>query len=379
MSKKQLTLKALGFKRQISHRGKLVEIDIPDHADPENPIKCDLCPKRFKSSQGLGVHRKCKHPAQTPATAQNTGKEATDPDKFVKYEVQATVSAMVDDVVAKIDKSKGASSISGNKRMSYTATFKADAIHEAKFKTHDDVAAKYGVSQSQISRWVANKQSILEDSLSDLRKLCKKGRRPMKYLDLDKKLWRRFKEARKKGHVVNFHWLWSRARIIQRDEIDHTIEIKPHVIVRFLQRNKIKMRKKQRNKKSSKESKVEDLKKWHLGYREKFIKTSGNLDSYDPKWGAFRPHERINVDQSPLPFVFHGNRTYDYVPPGEGSTHNTWIGQPAPGLDKRQCTLQIAFRPEENQPRLAIIFRGTGQKISEEEKKAWHPDIDVYL
>ena len=30
----------------------------------------------------------------------------------------------------------------------------------------------------------------------------------------------------------------------------------------------------------------------------------------------------------------------------------------APGLEKRQCTLQITFQPEGNQPRLAIIFRG---------------------
>ena len=35
--------------------------------------------------------------------------------------------------------------------------------------------------------------------------------------------------------------------------------------------------------------------------------------------------------------------------------------------------------PEGVQPKLAIIFRGTGKRILEDEKKAWHPDVDVYF
>ena len=31
------------------------------------------------------------------------------------------------------------------------------------------------------------------------------------------------------------------------------------------------------------------------------------------------------------------------------------------------------------QPRLAIIFRGKGTRISEDEKSSWHKDVDVYL
>ena len=68
----------------------------------------------------------------------------------------------------------------------------------------------------------------------------------------------------------------------------------------------------------------------------------------------------------------HGKKTYEYIPAGEGSSHNTWISQPGSGLDKRQCSLQIMFRPEGVQPKLAVIFRGQGLPISEDEKKAWH-------
>ena len=56
-----------------------------------------------------------------------------------------------------------------------------------------------------------------------------------------------------------------------------------------------------------------------------------------------------------------------------------WISQPASGLDKRQCTLQICCRPSGTQPKLAIIFRGTGKRLSLEERQAWHKNVDVYF
>ena len=126
-----------------------------------------------------------------------------------------------------------------------------------------------------------------------------------------------------KGHVVNFAWLWTKARKLQT-EIYPTVEIKHHV-------------------------------------REKCIRTGANEPSYDDKCGRYKPTERLNVNQSALPFVVHGKKAYEYVPPGQGSTHNKWISQPGAGLEKRQCSLQVMFRPEENQSRLAIIFRGQGK------------------
>ena len=60
------------------------------------------------------------------------------------------------------------------------------------------------------------------------------------------------------------------------------------------------------------------------------------------------------------------------------STQKIWITQPGSGLDKRQCTLQIVTRAEGEQPRIAIIFRGQGKRISLDEKIAWHQDVDVY-
>jgi len=46
---------------------------------------------------------------------------------------------------------------------------------------------------------------------------------------------------------------------------------------------------------------------------------------------------------------------------------------------KRQCTFHVCFRPTGDQPKLGIIFHGTGKWISEDEKKAYQPDINVYF
>ena len=101
---------------------------------------------------------------------------------------------------------------------------------------------------------------------------------------------------------------------------------------------------------------------------------------YDSKWDRFLPHQLLNVDQSPLPFAFDSKRTYDIVEKGNGHHHNTWIAQPAGSdLDKRQCTLQVCMRPEGKQPPIAIIFRGKGKRISDDEKRAWHPEVKVYF
>ena len=139
----------------------------------------------------------------------------------------------------------------------------------------------------------------------------------------------------------------------------------------------LRMRSKQRNRKQSKEAFGEGLIKWHGMTRERLIR-SGKDGSYDKKWGRFLPTQRYNVDQSPLPFAFNTKRTYEMIKKGD-RYHKVWISQPGSGLGKRQCTLQVCFRPVGKQPKLAIIFRGKGKRISTQEKETWHKGVDVYF
>ena len=85
--------------------------------------------------------------------------------------------------------------------------------------------------------------------------------------------------------------------------------------------------------------------------------------------------------QSPLPFAIDVKKTYEQILPGDKENRNkkVWVSQPYSGADKRQCSLNVCFRPEGEQPRIAIVFRGQGKRISQLEKQAWDKDVDVYF
>jgi len=78
-----------------------------------------------------------------------------------------------------------------------------------------------------------------------------------------------------------------------------------------------------------------------------------------------------------MPFVVDQQKTYEITKPGDKHS-KTWIRQSGSGLDKRQCTLQVCIRGDSEQARIAIIFRGKGKRIREDEQDAWHPDVDIY-
>ena len=161
---------------------------------------------------------------------------------------------------------------------------------------------------------------------------------------------------------------------------DPDVVVRKHVIVNFIKRNNIRMRARQRNRNKSKESFRESLKQWHTTTRERLIRTAANSDTFSAKRGSFTPENRLNVDQTPCPFAFNTKRTYHLFEKGtDQHKEKVWISQPGSGLDKRQCTLQVCFRPSGPQPKLTIIFRGAGKRITDDEVQAWHPDVDVYF
>ena len=381
---KQLTLGAFNFTKTVKHRNQEVSVEIPKVARMEiNRIKCPKCVKTFVNNQGLSVHLKCVHNSsleiENMATAlikfKETVKEPIDP---VLVETRSLLNEVVNKVVGKVSKAEAAKHQAGKKRHQYSAVFKAEVIDqmEQPGSTQESVAEHFRIDQSQVSRYVKNKIEIMRDAADEYRKKLLKGRKCEKYKDVYPALWENFKAARARGHRVDFHWLWSKGRVIHRRLTgDESSQLGHHVITRFLHDYKIRMRTKQRGKKKSKEAMVEPLKKWHATYRERCIRPV--KPGYDPKWGGFLPPLRLNVDQSPLPFVVNSTRTYEYVEKKD-KNHNTWISQPGSGLDKRQCSLQILFRPEGKQPKLGIVFRGKGF-ISMDEKLAYHQSVDVFF
>ena len=73
-----------------------------------------------------------------------------------------------------------------------------------------------------------------------------------------------------------------------------------------------------------------------------------------------------------MPFSCQPAETYE-----EKGTDRVWIKQNQPGLEKRFCSLQLAFRPGPKQPKPTCIFRGQGKRITEIEKASWDTRVHV--
>ena len=395
--KRQKTLGFFGFTKSVTHRGEKMAVKIPDEIEDFGIKKysCSTCSKQFLSNQGLGVHKlSCEKksmandnvkPLSNKMSSINTNSSDI---KIIESVVKSVTNNLVNLVeknlvdIAEVEKKtneKNKKETRGRDiRRSHTALFKATVIHELQpGVTQDQVADKYHVSQSLISKWCKEKDSIIAAATDKHKKLYAKQRKSTKYIDLYKALFEELKKARGKGLKVNFNWLWSKARTLHRKMTNtDSAVIKKHVVTTFLNRFNVRMRSRQRNKNKPKEAYRNDLMKWHSITRERLIRTGAHSESFSNKWGRFPPSQRFNLDQSPMPFVVDQKKTYEIIKPGE-KHHKTWISQPASGLDKRQCTLQICIRGDSEQPRIAIIFRGTGKRVRQDEQNAWHPDVDV--
>ena len=114
----------------------------------------------------------------------------------------------------------------------------------------------------------------------------------------------------------------------------------------FLRKYNVRMRARQRNRSKPKEAFRADLMKWHSTVRERLVRMGAGSEAHDAKWGHFLSSQRFNVDQSPMPFVTDSIKTYEIIKL-RNKHQKTRISQPAPGLEKRQCTLQVCARADD--------------------------------
>ena len=379
--KRQKTLGFFGFSKTVTHRGKKVKVDIPDDArDTSKNVTCPTCEKKFINNQGLGVHKlSCGDTRDQTSNAKLVHTSGVSDDEKIAQSVLNYLIGMVESADAQIPSKKVKSTKGSHVRKAHTAEFKAKVIHQIQPNvSQDEIARKYGISQSLVSKWVKDKDNIILASTDKHKKLYKKQRKAVKYLELYRELFDKMKEARGKGRKVNFNWLWTKARSIHREQTgDDAAVVRKHVVTTFLRRYNIRMRARQRNRRLPKEAYREGLMKWHSVTRERLVRTGAGDDSFDNKWGRFLPNQRFNVDQTPMPFVVDSKKTYEIITPGD-MYHKTWISQSSSGLEKRQCTIQVCTRAEGQQPRIAIIFRGKGKRVRPDEKAAWHPNVDVF-
>ena len=230
-----------------------------------------------------------------------------------------------------------------------------------------------GVTKSMLHRWLKDKEQIFQNSYDQKVRYLKKGRGSNKHDRTFPKLYCQFITARERGRKISFNWLWIRGKKIST-EIGAPMFTSSATQL-FLRKYNIKVRRGQRTKQKPKGNFEETLRNWHSKFRECVIKSHSSHPSFHEKWGRYMPHQRLNLDQVPLPFVLDNKTTYETP---LGRNEKCWIACPGSGLDKRQCSLQICFSPENNQVRTEIIFRGTGKNIKQMEKRSYHKSVDVF-
>ena len=193
--------------------------------------------------------------------------------------VRSVVGKLVSDVVDNVeraspaedcviveDKPKAKSNRRGqNRRNKYTAQFKATVIEKMMPGVlQEHLVEEFNVSQSNISKWLKNKDKIFKETADSNRKTLTKMRVGTKYVRLYSELLTEVRKARSRGYLVNFNWIWTKARKIYRKQEDNPdANVRKHVVTTFLRRYNIRMRARQRNRKYSKEHFRVALTKWH--------------------------------------------------------------------------------------------------------------------
>ena len=90
--------------------------------------------------------------------------------------------------------------------------------------------------------------------------------------------------------------------------------------------------------------------------------------------GEFSPEKIGNMDQTPLPFDLNSGKTY-----ADKGSKTVWCRSVGgSGLDKRQATVQLTiFGDGMPGTKPVVIFRGTGQHITQAEKQDYDHRVTV--
>ena len=206
------------------------------------------------------------------------------------------------------------------------------------------------------------------------------GKRGGFYPVMEAELHKLYRQQRSKGLRVNNRWLVVNMRKLIRthlgDEPADRFKGSYGWIWRFARRFDMRMRRSNNHKHQHVSARLPRIKRWHARLRRRLSKGS-NLD---PIWGRWLPKNRLSVDQVPCNLREGAKCTYD-----EKGARRVWLAGCKQDDGKRFCTLQIIARAENGdpslplhgQPKVGVIFRGQGLRISDEEREGWHKDVHV--
>lgn len=208
-----------------------------------------------------------------------------------------------------------------------------------------------------------------------------KGRQAV-FAAAEEELFALFKRERREGRRVNERWLCVHMRKLIQTHYgeEPTMKFKGSYgwVWRYAHRFNISLRRANNHKHQSVSERLPKIKRFHARLRRRL--QDCHPTRLHPKWGRWLPQNRLSVDQVPCNFREGAKSTYDI----KGSDR-IWLAGTKADDGKRFCTLQIIARawngpadvPRRGQPKIGLIFRGSGQRVSSEEQSSWHPDVHV--
>ena len=167
--------------------------------------------------------------------------------------------------------------------------------------------------------------------------------------------------------------IWMRAAVKELHPYDTSFKASESWALNFMRRNNFVRRRRSNKKAKSPEERREVVRQWHKRLQKEMSQGGG---SDHPITGRYAPTEIYNIDQSPLMLQTNSEPTtiaQRGAPVVQIATKE--------GADKRFATLQITVRLANGvpQPRIAIIFRGKGQRRCAEEVAQYDSRVDVYF
>ena len=140
-----------------------------------------------------------------------------------------------------------------NSRRSYDYRFKMSIIEQVDDNNLPiDVFNYHNIDKSLVSRWLKNREEITDHAANKNRELAKRNKKTMKHEVLFEKLYPLFLEAREKGKMVSYSWLYTKGSVLCKQLYPANPWLPKSAVWAFIKSRNIKMRRVQRKKKAPK-------------------------------------------------------------------------------------------------------------------------------
>jgi transposase-like protein len=256
------------------------------------------------------------------------------------------------------------------RRKSYSREFKLEVVRFYHNSNLSNTTKQFELNSKTVLRWVKQEKTLI---LSRYKSKRVKGSKRVMWQKLEDRLVKEIEVQRQKGLRVKKWWVIGRAKKLKQ-EIDpsHPLTFSRGWFDKFVKRNGLSYRETTSIAQTPPENKTEKLREFHTFIRRNAVRGAGKKQRGRPL-GKWTKKTIANMDQTPMPFVFGGGKTYE-----KKGAKTVWVRAGQSGQEKRQCTVQLTvFADGEPRVKPMVIFKGKGKALKEDERKRWDDRVEV--